>query len=55
LSRVNSAGVEHAIKRLNFPPNLLAQGVRLKSGHAIGLLVPRITHSTFAGIIGYFE
>ncbi len=43
--------VENAILRLNYRPNLLAKGLRIKSGHLIGLVVPEIVHHTFASFI----
>jgi DNA-binding LacI/PurR family transcriptional regulator len=47
--------VEHAIEVVDFRPNLLAQGLRSKSGNVIGLVVPEIIHETFATIIKYTE
>jgi len=37
--------VEKAVKELNFKPNLLANGLRLKSGNLIGLVVPEFEHN----------
>ncbi len=48
--------VEEAIKKLNYRPNLLAKGLRLRSGHFIGLVVPEfIPLHAFANIIKYTE
>ncbi|MGA2548441.1 MAG: LacI family DNA-binding transcriptional regulator [Rectinemataceae bacterium] len=47
--------VEHAIKTINFRPNLLAQGLRSKSGSVIGLVVPEILNETFSRFITYTE
>jgi LacI family transcriptional regulator len=47
--------VENAVRRLNYRPNLLAKGLRLKSGHLIGLVVPEIVHHTFASFIHHIE
>jgi len=47
--------VEEAIKKVNFKPNLLAQGLRIKSGKMIGLIVPEIVHPSFVNIIKYTE
>jgi DNA-binding LacI/PurR family transcriptional regulator len=47
--------VEYAIEATNFRPNLLAQGLRSKSGNVIGLVVPEIRHETFATFIEYTE
>ncbi len=45
------ARVERAISRIQYRPNLLAQGLRSKSGNVIGLVVPEILHETFATFI----
>jgi len=47
--------VERAIRKLDFKPNLLASGLRSKSGHVIGLAVPEILHPSFNAIIKYVE
>ena len=48
--------VKEAIRKLDYRPNLLAKGLRLRSGHMIGLVVPRIVPShAFANIIQYTE
>lgn len=47
--------VESAIKKTNYRPNLLARGLRSKSGHMIGLVVPEIMQSAFASFIEYTE
>lgn len=48
--------VEEAIRKLNYRPNLLAQGLRLKSGNLIGLVVPDfVPLHAFATIIKYIE
>ena len=48
--------VEEAIRKLKYKPNLLAKGLRLKSGHLIGLVVPEIVPlHAFANIIKYTE
>jgi LacI family transcriptional regulator len=47
--------VEKAIRKLQFKPNLLASGLRSKSGHVIGLAVPEILHPSFNAIIKYVE
>ena len=48
--------VEDAIRSLNYRPNLLAKGLRIKSGHLIGLVVPEIVHQTyFASFIQHIE
>ena len=47
--------VKEAIKKVNYKPNLLAQGLRIKSGKMIGLIVPEIVHPSFVNIIKYTE
>ena len=47
--------VQSAIKKTNYRPNLLARGLRSKSGHLIGLVVPEIMQSAFASFIEYTE
>jgi len=49
------ARVEKAIARIDYRPNLLARGLRSKSGNVIGLVVPEILHETFAAFIKYAE
>jgi DNA-binding LacI/PurR family transcriptional regulator len=45
------ARVERAISRIHYRPNLLAQGLRSKSGNVIGLVVPEFVHETFATFV----
>jgi len=47
--------VERAIETIGYQPNLLAQGLRSKSGNIIGLVVPEINHETFARFIELTE
>jgi DNA-binding LacI/PurR family transcriptional regulator len=47
--------VEKAIRKLHFKPNLLASGLRSKSGRLIGLAVPEILHPSFNAFIKYVE
>jgi LacI family transcriptional regulator len=48
--------VNEAIRKLNYKPNLLAQGLRVKSGYVIGLVVPELVSlHAFASIIRYTE
>lgn len=47
--------VENAIDKVNYKPNLLARGLRSKSGHMIGLAVPEILHQAFTYWIKYCE
>jgi DNA-binding LacI/PurR family transcriptional regulator len=53
-SRVDAATrarVEKAIAATSYRPNLLARGLRSKSGNVLGLVVPEILHETFATFI----
>jgi LacI family transcriptional regulator len=43
-----------AIEKLNYRPNLLAKGLRVKSGHLIGFAVPEISQP-FMNFIRYME
>ena len=47
--------VEEAIKSLDFKPNLLAKGLKMRIDKSIGLVVPRINHPTFARLISQIE
>lgn len=44
-----------AIDKLNYRPNLLAKGLRVKSGHLIGFAVPEISHHPFIKLINHIE
>ncbi len=47
--------VERAIHKLDFKPNLLARGLRSKSGHLIGLAVPELLHPALSAFVNYVE
>jgi LacI family transcriptional regulator len=47
--------VENAIRKTNFRPDLLARGLRSKSGNLIGLIVPEIVHESFALFVNFAE
>jgi DNA-binding LacI/PurR family transcriptional regulator len=47
--------VRSAIEELNFRPNLLAAGLRSKSGRSIGLVVPRISDPFFSSLIDHVD
>ena len=47
--------VEKAIKQINFKPNLVARGLRLKSAKLIGIVVPELQHETFTSFIKFTE
>ncbi len=47
--------VEDAVRKINFRPNLLARGLRSKSGNLIGLIVPEIVHESFAFFVNFAE
>ncbi|PIE28737.1 LacI family transcriptional regulator [candidate division KSB3 bacterium] len=56
VDRQTQKRVKEAIKKLNYRPNLLAKGLRLRSGHFIGLVVPEfIPLHAFANMIKYTE
>jgi LacI family transcriptional regulator len=55
VDEVTRRSVEEAIKKLNYKPNLLAKGLRIKSSQIIGLVVPEIVHHTFASFIQFIE
>jgi len=47
--------VERAIRKLDFKPNLLARGLRSKSGHVIGMAVPELLHPALSALVNYVE
>jgi DNA-binding LacI/PurR family transcriptional regulator len=47
--------VLEAVEKLNYRPNLIARGLRNRSGKLIGLMVPEIRHETFSAFICYVE
>ncbi len=47
--------VHGAIEKLNYKPNLLAKGLRVKSGQLIGFVIPELKHPAFINIISYVE
>jgi DNA-binding LacI/PurR family transcriptional regulator len=49
------AKVEKAIRQINFKPNLVARGLRLKSANLIGIVVPELQHETFTSFIKFTE
>jgi len=56
VEEVTRKKVEEAIRKLNYKPNLLAKGLRLRSGRLIGLVVPDfVPFHAFANIIKYTE
>lgn len=44
-----------AVEQLGYRPNLLARGLRTRSGKLLGLIVPEILHETFATFITHVE
>ncbi len=54
VDEVTAERVRQAISTLDFRPNLLASGLRSKSGKLIGLVVPGI-YEPFASIVGHLE
>jgi DNA-binding LacI/PurR family transcriptional regulator len=49
------AKVEKAIRQINFKPNLVARGLRMKSANLIGIVVPELQHETFTSFIKFTE
>jgi len=49
------ARVEKAIRQVNFKPNLMARGLRMKSANLIGIVVPELQHETFTSFIRFTE
>jgi len=47
--------VLEAVEALGYRPNLLARGLRTRSGRLLGLIVPEILHETFATFICHVE
>ncbi|HUX52496.1 MAG TPA: LacI family DNA-binding transcriptional regulator [Spirochaetia bacterium] len=47
--------VEDAVLKTSFRPNLLARGLRSKSGNLIGLIVPEIVHESFSFFVNFAE
>ncbi len=47
--------VERAIREINFKPNLVARGLRMKSANLIGIVVPELQHETFTSFIKFTE
>jgi DNA-binding LacI/PurR family transcriptional regulator len=54
VDQLTAQRVRDAITSLDFRPNLLAAGLRSKSGKLIGLVVPGV-YEPFASIIGFLE
>ena len=47
--------VEKAIRQINFKPNLMARGLRMKSANLIGIVVPELQHETFTSFFKFTE
>jgi DNA-binding LacI/PurR family transcriptional regulator len=47
--------VEKAIRQIDFKPNLVARGLRMKSAKLIGIVVPELQHETFTSFIKFAE
>ena len=47
--------VERAIRAINYKPNLVARGLRMKSANLIGIVVPELQHETFTSFIKFTE
>jgi LacI family transcriptional regulator len=51
ISKETEKRVQKAAKELDYRPNQMAQGLRLKKSHTIGLVVPDISNPFFASIL----
>jgi len=47
--------VEDAIGKVNYRPNLMAQGLRSKVSNIIGLVVPHLMNESFMYFVNYIE
>ena len=47
--------VNHAIKMLNYKPNLVAYGLRVKNSRLLGLILPELGHEAYAELAQYVE
>ena len=52
ISQHTVARVTEEVKRCNYTPSLLAKGLRTNRTDTIGLLIPNIENSFFAGVAG---
>ena len=52
ISQRTVARVTEEVKRCNYTPSLLAKGLRTNRTDTIGLLIPNIENSFFAGVAG---
>ena len=55
ISRKTQEAVLSEAKRLDFSPNQLARGLRLKKTHTLGLVIPDISNPFFASLARYVE
>jgi len=55
ISKKTKAAVLEEAKRLDFAPNQLARGLRLKRTHTLGLVIPDISNPFFASLARYVE
>ena len=55
ISKKTEAAVLAEAKRLDFSPNQLARGLRLKRTHTLGLVIPDISNPFFASLARYVE
>lgn len=50
-SKLTEVKVFEAVEELNYVPNVLARGLRVKSSNVIGIIVPDITNEFFAQLV----
>jgi len=55
VSEETTALVERAIRDINFKPNLLARGLRMKKAKLIGIVVPEFQSETFTNFVRFTE
>lgn len=55
VSEETTALVEKAIRDINFKPNLLARGLRMKKAKLIGIVVPEFQSETFTNFVRFTE
>ncbi|MCE5256739.1 MAG: LacI family transcriptional regulator [Spirochaetaceae bacterium] len=55
VSEETTAHVEKAIRDINFKPNLVARGLRMKKAKLIGIVIPEFQHETFTSFVRFTE
>ena len=55
ISQQTASVIREEAEKLNFTPNQLARGLRLKKSHSIGLMIPDISNPFFSRLARYIE